>query len=239
MCRDEVATTLCPLLSLGHSTGSYNMNIKRSALSCIGAVALVASATSVQAAPLGLDIGNGGVTFNSDIATNLMLGWEFSLSAARSVTGLGYWDEGSNGLLESHLVGIWDTAGTLLVSGTVDNGDGAIASASSSGRWLVDQLATSVLLGPGTYRIGGLSTLSPFDEIRQGVPIFTDSALAWVGARFIRDAGFADPTLNAGTATNRYFGPTLMLADLQVPEPSSLLLILAALPIAGLRRRAA
>src|SRR5438477_11587207 len=62
---------------------------------------------------------SGGTPLGFFPSTN---GWAFSTASAITVTSLGYWDFGSDGLATSHQVGIWDSAGTLLMSGTVAAG---------------------------------------------------------------------------------------------------------------------
>jgi len=44
------------------------------------------------------------------------------IDQAISVTSLGWWDYDADGLAASHQVGIWNTAGTLLLSATVASG---------------------------------------------------------------------------------------------------------------------
>src|SRR5262249_25328874 len=50
------------------------------------------------------------------------LGYKFEVNAPITVTQLGYYDSGQDGLAESHAVGIYDLSQNLLVSGTVDAG---------------------------------------------------------------------------------------------------------------------
>ena len=52
-------------------------------------------------------------------------GWAFNRSPSLSldqqvaITAIGVFDDGGDGLMNSHAVGIWDGFGTLLASGTV------------------------------------------------------------------------------------------------------------------------
>src|SRR5262245_40996677 len=55
--------------------------------------------------------------------SNFTLGFRFTTSAPLTVTSLGWFDQGSDGLGFAHPVGIWSTsAQTLMVSGTVPSG---------------------------------------------------------------------------------------------------------------------
>src|SRR5688500_17849486 len=56
---------------------------------------------------------------------NQSIGWQFDVLAPTVVTGLGWFDDGANGLGLAHQVGIWNPAGTLLTSATVPAGTAA------------------------------------------------------------------------------------------------------------------
>jgi len=81
-------------------------------------------------------------------------GWAFTTDNTITVTSLGWWDLGDDGLRFSHQVGIWNNAGVLLLSATV---------ASGTTDPLIDHFRfTSTLTGdptlaPGNYVIGGLT----------------------------------------------------------------------------------
>ena len=48
-------------------------------------------------------------------------GWEFTVNSPITVTQLGFFDSGQDGLVDAHPVGLWDLSQTLLVSGTFDS----------------------------------------------------------------------------------------------------------------------
>src|SRR5687768_16493111 len=50
------------------------------------------------------------------------LGWAFSTANNITVTSLGWYDHLGDGLVDGHAVGIFNTGGTLLLSGTVQSG---------------------------------------------------------------------------------------------------------------------
>src|SRR5262245_15720714 len=83
------------------------------------ALCALAAARPARADTLGLTFTGG----NPNTDTNdTMAGWRFSTNSPVTVTGLGFWDQGGNGLVASHQVGIWTDGGTLVASGTVAAG---------------------------------------------------------------------------------------------------------------------
>jgi len=84
------------------------------------------------------------------------VGYEFTTAGTGIVTGLSWWDEGGDGLVSSHEVGLWTASGTLLASVTVDNSSTALASPSGFGNWMVQDLTSNLVIGAGTYRVGGV-----------------------------------------------------------------------------------
>ncbi|MGZ8898958.1 MAG: DUF4082 domain-containing protein, partial [Limisphaerales bacterium] len=96
---------------------------------------------------------NPGGTYYS-IPDDSTYGWRFAVGDTPiSVTHLGYFDAGLNGLTDSHMVGIWDSAGTLMTQATVPSGtEGTLV---NSYRFT---LATPATLDANTtYFIGGHS----------------------------------------------------------------------------------
>ena len=55
------------------------------------------------------------------------IGWQFTVNQAITITHLGLFDLGQNGLVESHNIGIWSIAGgSPLVQGTIPAGSGTL-----------------------------------------------------------------------------------------------------------------
>src|SRR5687768_16245712 len=53
-------------------------------------------------------------------------GWKFRIGATPiTVTRVGFFDAGLDGLLDSHQIGVWDTGGNLVLEGTVPSGSAA------------------------------------------------------------------------------------------------------------------
>ena len=80
---------------------------------------LIASASFLYAGTLGVTTSNDGVNVNTGTWT---LGYSFLVNSPITVTGLGVFDENSDGLNVSHDVGLWDASGNLLASTTVAAG---------------------------------------------------------------------------------------------------------------------
>lgn len=165
----------------------------------------------------------------------LTLGWAFEVNSPVSVTWLSFFDSDQDGLAESHPVGLWSAAGTLLVSATVEAGTATP---------LRDKFravpVTPTLLLPGAYRIGALF-LSGNDP--NMFPTFTTDFSTAPEITFLRTASavgaaLTNPNPTFFTMGPGYFGPNFEFQP--VPEPGSMTLVGAFGLLAGLvawRRR--
>jgi hypothetical protein len=97
-----------------------------------------------------------------------MVGWSFQLLVPFTVTKVGWYDEGSNGLSRPFQVGLWGELGGLSMIGDLNNGliIPAGTNATLSGTWRVVDLAEPLLLPPGSYILGGLDTSTTRDVIK-------------------------------------------------------------------------
>jgi hypothetical protein len=130
------------------------------------------------------------------------LGFEFTTNTAVTVTALGFFDGGQDGLAESHDVGIFDGVGNLLVSGTVTNG-------SALDGWFRYVWVTPTVLPAGAmYRIAAATgsenyTWDPTD--------FTvNPSITYIGDRYVASTTLAFPTEGPSEAAG-YFGPNFKL----------------------------
>jgi len=95
-------------------------------------------------------------------ASNATIGWSFSVvSTDITVTSLGIYDSGGDGLADAHAVGLWTSGGTLLASTTIPNGAGATL----LGSYRYVAIAPVALSAGQTYVIGALYPTQSGDNI--------------------------------------------------------------------------
>lgn len=133
-------------------------------------------------------------------------GWQFSLSSPVIVGGLGYYDTGGNGLVQSHGVGIFNKAGTLLVSTTVQTGDQLENGFRYRG-------VAPLTLEVGTYRIGGYRASGADGVVTKVVNFTSIPEVSHQGGYFDIDAGsLAFPDTRAdGSYDPSIFGPSFQV----------------------------
>ena len=186
----------------------------------IGAVATTRAATIAAtftsgSTPTASHAGNGSTT----------LGWTFTANNNIFVTALGYYDKESDGLSESHDVGIFASNGTLLFSATVPSG----TSASIVDRFRYVSVAPFSLAAGTTYTIGATMGALASDTVENGVnglisdPAITISSTA---SRYTDVGSYTSLTYpNQHFIYNFYAGPNFQSQP--VPEPSSILMLTA------------
>jgi hypothetical protein len=185
------------------------------------AVAALSLAGAAQASSPILSISsNTGETLGNGPFT---LGWEFTLRTTIKVTGLGVFDDSLDGLAESHDVGLWDTSGNLLTSGTVGSGTAGT---------LIDNFryvnVKSVTLGPGTYEVGAVwdNGLDPMLFPGDAGTLTTASGVFYNQGVFVAGGSLAFPSSGGGQSPS-YLGPNVLAGG--VPEPASWALMLIGL----------
>lgn len=143
-----------------------------------------------------------------------MAGYTFHVNNRILVSRLGVYDSAMDGLTNSHQVGLWTAAGSLLASTTVQAG-----TADPLFNYFRFSAIQAVALDPGNYVVAA-SMPSPGDPQLYNPSGNSPSDVTWVNARYAFGATFLFPT---GTNPNYgYFGGNIMY---YVPEPATLMLL--------------
>lgn len=189
--------------------------------------ALVALALSTQAQTTsGIAITGAGVEFSN--SSSWILGYSFAVSAPITVTALGIYDSGSDGLAQSHDIGLWSASQALLAQASIAAGGGTLV---DGFRYTT---VSPVVLQPGNYVVGATmgSELYWYDG-----PISTAPEITFIQDQYVSSGGLAFPS-NGGTVSAGYFGANFRYA---VPEPSTWVMSgvfgVAAAVTVGMRRR--
>jgi hypothetical protein len=166
---------------------------------------------------------------------NFTLGYEFVTGLQTlSVTSLGTWDgdgtdDGTDGLLASHVVGIWNNTGTLLGSVTVPAGT---SGSDKIGEYRYVDLSSPVVLAANThYRVGSqvlgdiyhASIFDDFgannDHVDPDWPVFGTPDVDFVERWGVAGAGLNFPNdLNGAGISSAWDAPNFHTALL--PEPA-------------------
>jgi len=162
-------------------------------------------------------------TGSSGANQNQSVGWQFNVTTALTVTGLGWYDEGANGLAVGHTVGIWNPAGALLASVFVPAGSVGFL----DGQFRTILIAPIVLpVGVG-YIVGGENFSNNTERLAFDVTQSVDPRITYFDATFSDiGSGFTRPT-QFSVANTGFYGPSFSVAPAggAVPEPATMLLL--------------
>jgi hypothetical protein len=197
---------------------------------CLVAAALIASVATPATAATGVVSFTLGSSFTG-FSTDETVGFVFSSANNIAVTALGWWDaDTSNPLNASHQVGIWNSAGTLLGSVTVNPNDPL------NGDFRYAGLPVINLLAGQQYFIGGRDLVGDGDNYASSnTALVMGSGITFVGAaRTDAGAGFAFPSIVTTNSGGR-FGPNFdyRILNAAVPEPGSWLMMIAGFGFVG------
>ena len=167
-----------------------------------------------------------GFSGGSELAlSSWTVGYRFVVGGdALEVSALGAWDDGEDGLAQSHEVGIWSDAGVLLAQATIPAG----TSATLSGGFRYVSIPALTLSDNTAYRIGDFH--SGGDPFMIGTTA-TLSPFVSYDAKYVGPGSFSFPgTLGAPQNNQGAFGPNAQFTA--VPEPGAAAAA-AALGLAG------
>jgi hypothetical protein len=176
-------------------------------------------------------ISNPGGTYYT-VPVDSTYGWLFSVgSTPVTVTELGYFDLGLNGLVDPHQVGIFDSGGNPVVQGTVPAGTAGILDGAY--RFI---LVTPTTLAPNTtYVIGGHNPNQNDLVIAFEPPQIYADQITYLGAAYSPASGFSAPTTSY-TANHGIFGPNFQLTAIPEPGEWTTASGVALLTVFGVRR---
>jgi formylglycine-generating enzyme len=207
------------------------------AVICTAAVYLALLAATARAASMPIVNINPSSQYDFNEAHgNGMIGWTFSVEKSITVTKVGIYDDGQDGLSRAFQVGLWrfdatsnppqllgtPSSGTTIPAGTV---------APLNGVWRTVNLATPLVLVPGGYELAVLDTATTSDAIRYYQTEYSDPSLGLTTSAFFYADISGQTSFHFVDGYHFYLAPGLELGPMlfvDVPEPSTLALLFAA-----------
>jgi hypothetical protein len=199
--------------------------MKRALFAILMAGVAVAAAVPAQAATPLLSF-TGGRPFDGDGPWTL--GFDFSVNADTTASGLGVYDAGQDGFATPHAVGLWNSSGTLLASATVGSGNSLI------GLFRYASISPITLLAGQTYTVGA-ADVGAGDGYWLDATVSTIANANYLSAQYIHGSGLQDP--NTTGTLGGYFGANVLLGDAAVPEPATWAMMLVGFGLVGAAMR--
>ena len=197
------------------------------------AAAALALATPMTAHAAAYEFTTAPISFDSQLS----LGFTFTTNSAISVTHLGYFDHMGDGFLTDHEVGIFDMAGTLLVSTLLGSGTGDAL----TGHFRYKSIAPFALAAGQSFVIAattfGASDPWAYGNTPSTITGFTVDPSISIGNNASLYTYQGDNILRkpvSSIAYTVYAGPNFLSAGVgAVPEPASWALMIAGFGLVG------
>ena len=198
------------------------------------AIALLLAVSSAQASLLvAIDPVEGDDSTFHSWSSGHTLGYDFEITTAVTLTALGIFDLGYDGLNESHMVKIWDeTTGTEMASLTVGPSDNSntLNSAHNQGEWVIKEMP-DVNLAIGRYTIGAFYEADSSDLVGVGAEyVYNLSGATYEQGQYLASETMGKPVNAYAQNELQYFGPGFMFGrgegltfqgpEANVPEPA-------------------
>ena len=163
-------------------------------------------------------------TWSDGVSQSTTYGWLFQPSCDISVTQLGLWDEGGDGLSFAHDIGLWDSSHQLLAAATLAAGTDAECIDS----FCYVPIAPVILSAGQTYALGAYYVSPTTDAETIPNSFTTASDITWKGAVWSDSVeGLSYPATGPfNNPPSGIFGPSFTYNA--VPEPSTLALLATA-----------
>ncbi len=173
---------------------------------------------------------------------NGMVGWTFNLQEPLTVTAVGWYDDGEDGLSRPFQVGLWQDLSGYFAPGSsppqlLGSAEAGITipggtSASLLDSWRIVPLTTPLTLAPGNYELAGLDTAVTTDLIKYVLadppnPI-PPTAPGMAIVQFFYAPIAPSPTFQMTDSDQFYLADGLELGPMlftSIPEPSALVLV--------------
>jgi hypothetical protein len=183
---------------------------------------------------------------------NGMVGWVFTVQTPVTVTAVGWYDDGADGLSRAFQVGLWQDLNGYFAPGSnpkqlLGNPVSGLTIPAGTAAPLQDSfrtvsLASPLTLQPGNYELAGLDSAATTDPIKYDELSYNPPSINGISNDGFFYAGMSSPTF-AMTDSNDFYlawglelGPMLFTS---IPEPAdyAALMGLGALGIVAIRRR--
>ena len=141
------------------------------------------------------------------------VGYRFNLTRSVSITDLGFFDLGGDGLVHATDLGIWDAeSGDLMLTETLPASESDSSPLIGNFRYVA---VAPITLEPGEYVIGGEAFGSTPDYYVYAAEHIAAEGVFWSEGRYLSGSSLSFPTeVTPGTtASSAWFGPNFLMRE--------------------------